>query len=453
MQEEMERALSQCTGEYADVRYERDRITQIEYSGRDLSGASECEREGFHLRALKGGGLGSYSLNEPFGLVTAMRRAEEAAALCGRYNTPPTRFKYGPAAVEEIAIEAAEDPRAVPLDEKVSLLRSYRDIVLSVPRIQTANLIYTEWAKTKVFANTRGSRLRMEEVISSIHGEILAREGDRIENVRVEVGGGVDFSLMRSREEVFESRARLAAELLSAQPVPAGSHRVLLNPGMVGVFIHEAFGHFSEADIVKDNPSLLERLRLNQRIAVDELSVVDDPTLRNKPGFKLFDDEGVRCSPTQLIRQGVLAGRLHSMQTAAQLDEELTGNAVAVGCSYPPLVRMSNIFVEPGRHGFDDLMGMLGDGLYICDPKGGSTMGDQFAFGAQHGYVVRRGKISQMVSGITISGNLFQTMLDIKAVGNDVAFRESGSCGKGSQMNPQSGLGGPHVLIDPVVIG
>ncbi|MFC2172473.1 TldD/PmbA family protein [Acidobacteriota bacterium] len=453
MGQEMERTLSLCTGEYGDVRYECDRITQIKYVGRELNTVSECDREGYHLRILKDGGLGSYTLNHASELPDAVKKAEDAATLSGRFNDPPIQFKFGPTLKETVSVSPDEDPRKISLDEKVALLTSYRDLVLSMPKVQTANLTYVEWAKTKRFTNTLGSRISIEEVIAVIAGEIIAKEGDRIENIRLEMGGGADFSLLRSREDVCEKRCRLAADLLNAEPVKPGSYRVLLNPSMVGVFIHEAFGHYSEADNIKDNPSLLEKLKLDTKIAADTLSVVDDPTLANRPGYKIIDDEGIRCEKTQLIDKGVLKGRLHNMETAAQMDSDLTGNAVAVGCSHRPIVRMSNIFIQPGESSFDDLLAMVDEGLYICDPKGGSTMGDQFAFGAQYGYVVRKGKIENMISGIVISGNLFKTMMAVKAVGNDLRFQESGGCGKGGQTNPQSGLGGPHVIIDPVIIG
>jgi TldD protein len=95
---------------------------------------------------------------------------------------------------------------------------------------------------------------------------------------------------------------------------------------------------------------------------------------------------------------------------------------------------------------------MLGNGLYILDAKGGQTSGENFTFGAQYGYIVKDGRLDTMVRDINISGNLYQTLLNITKVGNDLEFCQIGGCGKG-QLNIRSCHGGPHILVQNVVIG
>ena len=113
---------------------------------------------------------------------------------------------------------------------------------------------------------------------------------------------------------------------------------------------------------------------------------------------------------------------------------------------------MGNIYLEPGSLSFDDLLAQLGDGLYIVDAKGGQTSGENFSFGAQAAYRVRNGKLAEMVRDINISGNLYRTLGDIVAVGDDLSLSRTGGCGKG-QMNPRSCNGGPHILIENLVVG
>jgi TldD protein len=116
---------------------------------------------------------------------------------------------------------------------------------------------------------------------------------------------------------------------------------------------------------------------------------------------------------------------------------------------------MGTIFIDPGTHSLEELTAMLGDGLYILDAKGGATSGENFTFGAQYGYLVKGGKVKEMVRDINISGNLYETMKNITAVGNDVAFSKIGGCGKGPimQLNIRSCSGGPHILVNGLVIG
>ncbi|MCK4225606.1 TldD/PmbA family protein, partial [candidate division WOR-3 bacterium] len=154
----------------------------------------------------------------------------------------------------------------------------------------------------------------------------------------------------------------------------------------------------------------------------------------------------------QLMKNGVLSGRLHSRRTAAAFGEPLSGHCVAEDYRYSPIIRMGNIFIAPGTDTFEDLLVKLGDGLYLLDAKGGQTSGENFTFGAQYGYVVRNGKIGEMIRDINISGNLYQTLQNIKEVGDDLELCRTGGCGKG-QLNIRSCHGAPHIIINKVVVG
>ncbi len=445
--------LGRFPGEYADLRYEVDHIVMINLRGKVTHSISDSTRDGFHLRCLVDGGFSTHTFSDKKFLRKAVRETTKAAHLASRYVGEPIKFRFGPVVKENVTARPERDPRMVTLTEKLKLLQQYNKLVLKVSGIQTTNLGYREWIKKKYFVNSLGTELEMEQIITFISGEIMARDGTNIQNARVAVGGSEDFGRMIGREASFEAKAKIAVDLLKADPVRGGVYRVLLNPHMVGVFIHEAFGHFSEADLVVRNPGLLAKMPMGAKIGNDILTVTDDPGLYGRPGYRIYDDEGIRCEKVSLIKNGVLSGRLHSMETAADLDEPLNGHTIAVGCEHTPVVRMGNIYVEPGKAGFDQLLSSIETGLYICDAKGGSTMGDQFAFGAQYGYEIRGGKLGKMVRDINMSGNLFRTLKEVVAVGGDSEFGESGGCGKRNQTNPQSGSGGPHMVIDNVVIG
>jgi TldD protein len=239
---------------------------------------------------------------------------------------------------------------------------------------------------------------------------------------------------------------------LKAEPVEGRKVNVILNPSLAGVFTHEAFGHFSEADLIEDSPTLREKMRIGEKLGNDTLSIVDDPTLPEQLGFYAYDDEGVPARSVKLMERGVLAGRLHSRRTAAAFGESLSGHCVAEDYRFAPIIRMGNIFIEPGSHSFNDLLEMLGDGLYLLDSMGGETSGENFTFGAQYGYEVKNGQTGKMIRDINISGNLFHTLKSIQAVGSDLVLSKVGGCGKG-QLNIRSCNGGPHILVHEVVVG
>ena len=348
--------------------------------------------------------------------------------------------------------ELKEDPRNVSMAEKLDLVRSYNDIPLRHEKIATTIIGYAEIIREKYFLSTEGTEIREDLITTRLGGMITSKDGNVTQDVRVSSGGSNGFATVRGQERNFEERTTIALDLLKAKPAEGRAYNVVLNPDLAGVFTHEAFGHFSEADIIEALPAMREKMQVGNKLGNSVVNIKDDATLLDQVGFYKYDDEGVRVKPTQLMKNGVLTGRLHSRRTAAEFDEPVSGHCVAEDYRYAPIVRMGTIFIEPGSHSFEDLIAMLDDGLYIIDAKGGQTAGENFTFGAQYGYVVKNGKVGEMIRDINISGNLYQTLQDIVAVGDDLVLSKVGGCGKG-QINIRSCHGGPHILVNNLVIG
>ena len=155
---------------------------------------------------------------------------------------------------------------------------------------------------------------------------------------------------------------------------------------------------------------------------------------------------------TELVREGSLVGRLHSRETAARMGEAITGNARATRHRYPPIVRMTNTFIEAGEATFEDMISDIDLGVYACESVGGQTMLENFSFSAGYGRMIRKGHIAEMVKDVVLSGNLFTTLQNIDAIGNDLTFGKLGMCGKGQGGLPVS-TGAPHIRIQDVVMG
>jgi len=314
------------------------------------------------------------------------------------------------------------------------------------------NISYSELIREKYFLSTEGSRIREDLITTRLGGSITSKAGNNIQGVGLGLGGSNGFAVLRNGEEEFEKKTAIAVRLLDAKPAEGGVHTVVLNPQLAGVFTHEAFGHFSEADLIEDSPTMREKMKIGEKLGPDFLSITDDPTLPDQLGFYKYDDEGVRASPTQLMKNGVLTGRLHSRRTAAAFGEPMSGHCVAEDFRYAPIVRMGTIFIEPGNKSLEDLFGKLGDGYYFLYSKGGQTSGENFTFGAQYGYRIENGRIGELIRDINISGNLYETLHNIVAVGNDLKLGKIGGCGKG-QLNLRSCYGAPHILVNNVIVG
>jgi TldD protein len=243
-------------------------------------------------------------------------------------------------------------------------------------------------------------------------------------------------------------------ELLSAKSVKGGIYPVLCNPRLGGVFIHEAFGHLSEADYIYNDPQAATLMKLGKRVGSKILSVIDDGSLPGLLGSSQYDHEGVRTQKTYLIREGELVGRLHTRETAAKLHEKVTGNARAVSYRFPPIVRMTNTYIEKGQSKFEELLEDTKLGIYACDAYGGQTQLENFSFSAGYAYMIRKGKICEMVKDVVLAGNLFNTLKNIEAIGDDFSWDETaGGCGKAGQAPLPVTCGSPSLKIRDVIIG
>lgn len=443
--------ISGSDADYIDIRYEIKKETTANLAGPELKKAGSNSTDGFVVRALKNGGFSSVTVTREEDVPEAVKLASQgAAAMAGEGKT--VRLAKVEPVKDWVEPEMIVDPATIPLEDKLVLLRKYNDLMLSVPEIAGTNLGYREVDREKFFASSEGASIRERVCTVSIAGEVIASRDGVTQNIRVAVGGASGFKSLLNRGEIFLERAMLARDLLDAEPVKAGTYDVIINPGLTGVFIHEAFGHFSEADIIEDNPPLREKMAMDSEIGSPVVNIIADSTLPGQVGFYRYDDEGTPVRKVPLMVNGVLKGRLHSRRTAEEFGEPATGHAVAEDHRFEPIVRMGTIYLEKGEMNFDELLGKLGDGLYICDGKGGQTSGENFTFGAQYGYIVQGGEIRGMIRDINIMGNLFTTMKNIEAMDNEMKFSERGGCGKG-QLNIKSGYGGPSVLIRSMVIG
>jgi len=452
MLEKLRKILGKIDADYADIRHEVKKVTEIAFSGKELSQIGSNSTDGYVIRILNNGGMSTVAFTKESDAETAIANAMESAKLISENIEKPVRLAESEPIKDTFIPKLNEDPRQIFIDEKLELLRTYNNIALSNDKIVTTVLKYYDVTREKHFISSEGSEIREDLITTAITGEITGRDGDQLQTVRVRAGGSNGFATVRNQEANLEKQTSTTVDLLKAKPVTGGTYNCILNQGLTGVFVHEAFGHFSEADIIETLPALREKMKIGAKLGSDNVNIIDNAVLPDQLGFYKYDDDGVAVRPVQLMKEGILTGRLHSRRTAAKMDEPISGHCVAEDFRYAPIVRMGTIYMEPGPNSFDDLLAQLGDGIYVLDPVGGQTAGENFTFGAQYGFMVRNGKIAEMVRDINVSGNLFQALRDTVAVGNDLTLGTVGGCGKG-QTNIRSCHGGPHTLVNNLVVG
>lgn len=248
-------------------------------------------------------------------------------------------------------------------------------------------------------------------------------------------------------EEIRASIAEQATFMRTSVPVTPGKYPVVLSPEAAGVFAHESFGHKSESDFMLSDKSMRDEWQLGKTVGSPILSIAECGSLPGC-GYVPYDDEGTRARKNYLIKNGILAGRLHNAQTAAALDEAPTGNARAIDCTFEPIVRMTTTYIEGGDMDFDQLIAPIQKGYFIKTIRHGSGM-STFTIAPHLAYEIVDGKLGRPVQISVLTGSVFETLGLIDGLTRDVHLLSfvTGGCGKMEQMNLPVGFGGPYVRV------
>ncbi|MCE2464188.1 MAG: TldD/PmbA family protein [Dehalococcoidia bacterium] len=449
LRDRIEDALKGHDARLIEVRVEQGEGTHIRYRGKELDEIGHTTGVGGCIRALAGG-WGFASFNGLEGL-----KEKVATAVRNAHLVSDKGINLAPVdpVVDSVPPLMGKDPLSIPLQDKKALLDQYVDIIWSVPQITTSTIGYGDGRRKRVFATSEGTYIQQEKIDVSLRLNAMARDGGDVQQSGVSLGSNGDFSFVEQLHDDAGELAQRAVDLIKAPQAKGGEYTVVLDPVLAGVFIHEAFGHLSEADHVYEDQRLRDMMKMGRRFGGPHINVVDGAAVPSLRGSYKYDDEGVPATRTSLLKEGVLVGRLHSRETAATMGETPTGNARAISSQFPPIVRMTNTFIEPGSATFEDIISDIKEGLYVCNWYGGMTSMEQFTFSAGEAYAIRIGKVEELMRPVLLSGNLFTTMQNLDAIANDLDMNQGGGCGKGGQSPLPVSNGSPHIRIQKCLIG
>ncbi|PWB56306.1 MAG: hypothetical protein C3F13_01855 [Anaerolineales bacterium] len=453
MRDQLIEALKSQDVEYADIRIEDKTNTWVNFRGADLDTIGSARTVGGIVRALYKGGWGYATFNDLNDLPRRVHEACKTARLVGRETT---YFAFSPPVEDSIKASLVKDFRLVPLAEKKALTEEYNRIILGHHKqIQTSSVRYADSFKQIWYANSEGTYIEEETPDINMMLAAVAREGDIVQTGFERDGGFEGYQQVEGLHEKARAAAQKAIELLTAPPVSGRKYTVITDPLMTGVFTHEAFGHLSESDFVYENPQMKEIMQLGKRFGVPGLNIIDDGSLPGGLGTHRYDYEGVSTRKNYLIKDGILVGRLHSRETAAKMNEPVTGNSRAVHFQHPSIVRMTNTYIDAGTVTFADMLRDIKLGVYAIQAFGGTTAMEMFTFSAAYGYMIRDGQVAELVRDVVLTGNVFETLMNIDQIGEDLAWETNGpgGCGKGGQHPLRVGTGGPHIRIQNCVVG
>lgn len=276
--------------------------------------------------------------------------------------------------------------------------------------------------------NSEGIDLKDVKTIITCGTEVVAKDGENMVN-------DYEFVLGTSLNHVdinkiAESAVSKTISKLGAYSVQSGKYKVLLSNDMTAYLLSAMESNFY-GDVAQEGKSLLKG-KIGENIATSCVNLIDNPLLPGVIGSRSFDDEGVPTRSKYLIENGEFKGFLHSLKTAKKDGVETTGNAFKAGLAAPVKVNSTNLYIEKGSKSFDELVGYIGDGLYITSLEGmhagANAITGDFSLAAQ-GKLIENGKIARGVKQITVAGNFFELFQSVEEVGTDLKF---GMYGTGS---------------------
>lgn len=423
---------------YYEIREVKNYSFQINLENGKIEKPRLLRDEGKAFRVLKNGRWGYFAGD--FADDEGIEMAERYAVDIGDSEVDETAFSG------KFIFEPLKDFNDFSVEEKISLIKEIESL-MKADGIVSTRIVYLENVREVSIRNSSGGEVfyrvpRCGVVMQAFaKGKTLQFYSKRT----LSVGG---FEIAERGLDMAEEVAEIALKLSNAQSPPSGKMNVIMDPSLTGVFIHEAFGHAVEGDHVLQNTTVLKG-KIGEKVADESVNVYDDPTLKEF-GFFPFDDEGYKAERKTIIENGVLKEFLNSRETAKKLGGR-GGNARADGLE-PPIVRMSNTYIDAGNYSFDELLESARDGIILYGSRGGETdpATGYFHFNAQYGFIVRDGEIKEMVRDVSLSGHTLEILRDIK-LGRELSF-DAGFCGKAGQLVPVSD-GGPYALVRAFVGG
>lgn len=408
---------------YADVRVVERENESLTVKNGALEAASSNVSAGFGVRVLVDGawGFSASAVMEP---AEADRIAAEAVAIARAARAAqlaPVELDDTPPVTDTYRTPYDEDPFAVSLDDKLRILMEADAAMARVDGIAIREGTMVAGRERKTFASLAGAWIEQEIVEAGGGIEATAVNDSEMQQRSYpnsfggqSVTGGFEAVRALDLAEHGQEIAELAVALLDAPQCPSGEMDLILDSTQVALQIHESCGHPTELDRVFGTEasfagtSFLTTDKLNQlRYGSDIVHIDADATAPGGLGTFGYDDEGVPAQKAPLISGGLLVGYLTSRETAPRIGRRSMGSARGWTWSSLPLIRMTNINLRPGDAGsLEDLIADTGEGIYMSINKSWSIDDRRlnFQFGDQAGWLIRDGKLTQLVKNPTYTG-------------------------------------------------
>jgi TldD protein len=436
---------------YADARWVRQETEGLTVTDDRVDDLEAEDSSGLGVRVLVDGywGFAASAVVDPGRAGDLARRAVEVAKASAALESEPVRLAPAEPAVASWSTPVTRDPFAVPLAERVALLLAACDAQRSVPGLAHAKATIDLWRRRTVLWSTEGARIDQTvtqtgagiEAAAVGDGDLQQRSWPNSFRGQYQAGG---WEVVEAADLVGNA-PRVAGEavaLLQAPLLPEAVTTVILDGQQLSLQVHESVGHPLELDRILGmeaayagtsfvDPGDLGRLRYGS----PAMSVTADATTPGGLGTFAFDDEGVPAQRCPLVAEGVVAGFLTSRETAAGLGAGSGGAMRADGWGSMPLIRMTNVNLEPSQGSLDDLVADTSDGVLLSINRSWSIDDRRvnFQFGVEAAWEIKGGRLGRLYRNATYDGRTteFWGSLDAVCGPGDWVVWGVPNCGKG----------------------
>jgi TldD protein len=403
---------------YADVRVMHRRQEMLSARNGDIEAVAHSADSGIGVRALVGSGWGFYAtadLDDAAVRAAGALSAEIAAAsaLVGRDES--ALLPAAPAA-GSWSSECLVDPLTVSTSDKGDLL--VRATLTMAEHIRECG--------AGISATAIGDGETQVRSYPAARGQYKTMGWEFVDELDLEAHAARVGS---------EARA-----LLTAPACPSGETMLILGSEQLALQIHESVGHAIELDRILGweaayaGTSWLDLGRLGSlRFGSELMNITIDPTIRGALGSFGYDDEGTPAVCRDAVRNGTWVGVLAGRDSAAVAGLEYAGSVRADGWARLPMVRMTNVGLEPGPHTLDEIVAATDDGIYMETNRSWSIDDRRlnFQFGTEVAYEVKHGQLGRLLRNPTYTGIGPQFWSSMDMLSSEIEAWGTPNCGKG----------------------
>ncbi|MBI2884932.1 MAG: TldD/PmbA family protein [Candidatus Omnitrophica bacterium] len=461
--------------DYADVRFERVQHESFVVQQQQVHSLSVEETAGVGIRVLFRGAWG-FAATPHGGAPRLKRAAAQAVALAkasASVNKQPVKLVPVEPARATYRSPYEIDPFSVPLSKKLDYLMWATSELMGPQAVKRATAHMDFYRRTKFFASTDGAQIQQVLLESGAGLEVVAQQGNEVQlrsypNSHHGALAQAGFEYVKRLDLVGGAKTiqREVLQLLRAKPPKPGLTTLILDPTQMVMQLHESCGHPTELDRVLGQelsyaggsfltPEHLGKLRYGS----DAVTIVADATVPGGVGSFGYDDEGVPARRVELVRQGLFTGYLSSRESASRLGLPSSGGAMrAEHWDTPPLVRMTNVNLEPGEATVEELLRDVRRGYLLSTNKSWSIDDKRlnFQFTTEIGREIINGHMGALIANPLYTGITPQFWGRCTGLSNKASWQLWGvpNCAKGEPMQLMHvGHGAPYARFDGVWIG